>query len=187
MNTHPSLPSHASPRLSGPDGYRVHLYGVVRVSMFVPGARSHIDAIAKAESTPGLDLWFQHGDFADEIVAALVDEVGDDGFRRSRNYIPTVDNTVGWIPDTHLVTVTERSRRHQDACDFLAELLTSVESLSVIGNEHGCVTLSSLVYLVQAILINGQVDVPVTDPSLISIIGTLPSASRWIRYMQLIA
>lgn len=75
--------------------YRVHLYAVVRVAVDVPSATSHLDAIAKAEQSVELHKDFRTGEYADEIVNVLVDEIGDDDFLNTRLFEPS-DAEPGW-------------------------------------------------------------------------------------------
>lgn len=67
-------PSQSSPVSisTAQHGYRVQLYGLVRVTVNVPAATSPMEAIAQAEATPGLSQWFQHGEYAHELMAAHV-------------------------------------------------------------------------------------------------------------------
>lgn len=85
----------------GQKGYRVHLYAVVRVAVDVTDATSQLDAIARAEQTVDLASEFRRGEFADEVIGILVDEVGDSDHTKSQAY--KVDaNTGAWtleLPD----------------------------------------------------------------------------------------
>ena len=69
--------------------YRVHLYCVVRVPMDVE-ADGQIAAIQKAEELFHRDanhnIHAHDAEYAEEINTALVDEVGDAEFERSRTY-----------------------------------------------------------------------------------------------------
>lgn len=62
----------------GAKAYRVHLYAVVRVPVAVPSATSQLDAIDKAQATTDLFHAFRGGEYAEDIVNVLVEEVGDD-------------------------------------------------------------------------------------------------------------
>ncbi|WP_369050206.1 hypothetical protein [Burkholderia gladioli] len=183
-------PSQTPPLSIEPEhrGYHVDLYGLVRVRVNVPAATSPMEAIALAEATPGLSQWFQHGEYAHELMAAHVNEHGKVDIRQRQTYVPTFGEFVGWKADAQRdLEYSARIHRHHDACLFMSELLESVESLSAIGEKHGASTLASLLYLVDAIQNDGGIDVPAFDPSILPVINELPSASRWIRYMRLIA
>lgn len=71
--------------------HRVHLYPAVRVVFDGIEAASHAEAIRKAE-----DLFaethhdFRGGEYAEEVVGALVDEEGDTEYQNSRMYDFTV-------------------------------------------------------------------------------------------------
>ncbi|KGC20319.1 hypothetical protein DM48_7850 [Burkholderia gladioli] len=183
-------PSHSSPASIGTaqPGYRVQLYGLVRVTVNVPAATSPMEAIVQAEATPGLSQWFQHGEYAHELMAAHVIEHGKVDIRQRQTYVPTFGEFVGWKADAQRdLEYSARIHRHHDACLFMSELLESFESLSAIGEKHGASTLASLLYLVDAIQNDGCIDVPAFDPSILPLICQLPSASSWIRYMRLVA
>lgn len=81
-------------------GYRVTLYAVVRVTVDVASASSQLDAIAKAESSTDLHDAIRGGEYAEEVVGILVDENGDDEYRKSTTYLPSQDVESGWAPDT---------------------------------------------------------------------------------------
>ncbi|WP_186198839.1 hypothetical protein [Burkholderia gladioli] len=184
---HPSQPSPVAFG-TAPRGYRVHLYGLVRVTVNVPAATSPMEAIAQAEATPGLSQWFQHGEYAHELMAAHVNEHGKVDIRQRQTYVPSFGESAGWKADAQRdLEYSARIHRHHDACLFMSELLGSVESLSAIGEKHGAPTLASLLYLVDAIQNDGCIDVPAFDPSILPVISRLPSAASWIRYMRLVA
>ncbi|MEX3630078.1 MAG: hypothetical protein VB138_12020 [Burkholderia sp.] len=183
-------PSQSSPVSIGTaeHGYRVQVYGLVRVTVNVPAATSPMEAIARAEATPGLSQWFQHGEYAHELIAAHVNEHGKVDIRQRQTYVPTFGESAGWKADVQRdLEYSTRIHRHHEACLFMSELLGSVESLSAIGEKHGASTLGSLLYLVDAIQNDGCIDVPAFDPSILPVINELPSASRWIRHMRLVA
>lgn len=81
--------------------YNVHIFAVVRVKVSDVEARSHADAVGKAEQRADLYRLFDsaymsyhvslcgasEAEFADELsgrMAYLVDEAGDSGWSRSR-------------------------------------------------------------------------------------------------------
>ena len=68
------------------------------------------------------------------------------------------------------------------ACEFNSELLASVESMTLIGEQHGLQTMADLLYLTQAIRIGGYIDE--ADGSKIrEVLQQMPSASRWLAYV----
>ena len=69
--------------------YNVHLYAVVRVDISNIEAESQQAAIRKAEEETDLHTLLdalEAVEYGEEIIGYLVDEVGDDEFRKSRNY-----------------------------------------------------------------------------------------------------
>lgn len=84
--------------------YRVHLYSVVRVPVDVPSATSQLDAITKAEALVDLNRDFIRGDFADEVVGVLVDEVGDEEYVNTRNYLPA---QTGWKEEKEVYVLVQ--------------------------------------------------------------------------------
>ena len=78
--------------------YRVHLYAVVRVPVEISEASSQLEAIQKAESQTNLQTAFLSGEFADDVVSVLVDEVGDEEYLKSTTYLPD-GKTGGWKPE----------------------------------------------------------------------------------------
>lgn len=72
--------------------YRVHLYAVIRVPVNVPDALSQLDAIEKAEESVNLERDWKDGEYADEVVGVLVDEVGDGEYMNTRNYVADADS-----------------------------------------------------------------------------------------------
>jgi hypothetical protein len=90
--------------------YNVHLFAVVRVKAVDIEAESQTEAIQKGREhilkacgddlrgvlyeNPGIP-GIEHAEFNEEFDGYLVDEQGDDGYNRSRYYMPdgvTVDN-----------------------------------------------------------------------------------------------
>lgn len=69
--------------------HNVHIYAIVRVKVCDIEAKTHADAIQKAEALIDLNALFNIGsdqEFADDIDCFLVDEVGDEGHCNSRWY-----------------------------------------------------------------------------------------------------
>ena len=84
--------------------YDVHLYCVVRDKVPDVEADSQVDAIERCERTSDLfhrALYGTYGnlemEYAEDIVGALVDEVGDEDFVRSGTY--SNDKHLGWSRD----------------------------------------------------------------------------------------
>lgn len=176
------------PESAADKAYRVHLYAVVRVPVEVPSASSQLNAIEKAEASVDLCREFTRGEYADEVVGALVDEVGDsDEYLNSRNYVPTTQFDAGtecWKVESQRT----EAQRHAD-CDgaklFFIELLASVETLDGIADEHGIRTLTDLMYLQQAILNGEAIEVWPGETAVAKVLQTLPSADRWLKYTDL--
>ena len=69
--------------------YNVHLYAVVRVDISNIEAESQQAALKKAEEETDLHTLLdatEAVEYGEEIIGYLVDEVGDDEFRKSCNY-----------------------------------------------------------------------------------------------------
>ncbi len=88
--------------------YNVHLYCVVRVKIPDVNADSQVDAIERCDRAHGVTLHRAldgtYGniemEYAEKIVGALADEVGDDDFVRSGHYYKGQEGT--YHRDKHL-------------------------------------------------------------------------------------
>jgi hypothetical protein len=67
---------------------------------------------------------------------------------------------------------------------FFKELLESVETLSGIGDQYGSGTLADLMYLQNAISKGTFVDHFVEESSVSEVVKLMPSADRWLKYIQ---
>lgn len=67
---------------------------------------------------------------------------------------------------------------------FMRELIDSVESLTAIAEKHGARTLADLMYLQSAILEGGFIDAYPAESAVQRIVGGLPSASLWSKYIK---
>ena len=89
---------HETEQKAEVQAYRVHLYAVVRVPVEICEASSQLEAIQKAESQTNLHTAFRSGEYAEDVVSVLVDEVGDEEYLKSTTYL--LDNKSGiWKPE----------------------------------------------------------------------------------------
>lgn len=109
--------------------YTVHLYATVRVPFRGIIASSQQDAIKQAVESADFDVLIQHPEYeyADEISYALVDEDGDDGYRRTTGYKPTGDK---WVVDN---PSGRPEITRQDWADILLECPGCADRRSVEG------------------------------------------------------
>jgi hypothetical protein len=67
---------------------------------------------------------------------------------------------------------------------FFQELLDSVETLAGIAAEHGSRTLADLMYLQNAILSGGCIDLYPDESKVLEIARALPSGQKWSRFIK---
>lgn len=67
---------------------------------------------------------------------------------------------------------------------FNMELMGSVETLSGIADQHGPRTLADIMYLQYAILHDRHIDHDPEDSEILSVIKLLPSAKRWMGFIN---
>lgn len=67
----------------------------------------------------------------------------------------------------------------------MRELLSSVETLCGVAEEHGGRTLADLFYLHAAIVNGGFVDAYKGESALLEIVNGLPSAERWAKFIKI--
>ncbi|MCA8355613.1 hypothetical protein [Burkholderia cepacia] len=164
--------------------YRVHLYVVVRVAVDGVHAASQTDAIAVAHQAFDPSSSVPGGEFADEIVGALVDDEGDTEFMNSTFYVPCLHGPDAWVPEAPINESGARVAAHHTAIRFFDELLESVESLSAISDVHGPSTLANLMYLQHAILTDGSIELTHDERAVVEILQGLPSADQWLTYVR---
>lgn len=76
-------------------------------------------------------------------------------------------------------------KHSERAAIFFAELLNSCESLEGIAKEFGLRTLADLMYLQNAILTAGQIDVWPGETRIGEVLQKLPSSGLWLTYTKL--
>lgn len=74
-------------------------------------------------------------------------------------------------------------RRNAEAARFVRELTDSCETLSGLADQYGVRTLSDLLYLQHAILVNGHID-RLDDSQILDVVDSLPSAKRWREFIR---
>lgn len=67
---------------------------------------------------------------------------------------------------------------------FVFELLSSVETLTSIADEHGGRTLADILYLQNAILNNTSIPA-YPDSNVVEIVKSMPSAERWLTFVKM--
>ena len=72
----------------------------------------------------------------------------------------------------------------KDATQFHKELMASVETLSAVAEVYGAQTIADIVYLQNAILTNGRIDSDKSVSAIEGVVSGLPSAERWMKYIQ---
>ncbi len=102
-----------------------------------------------------------------------------------------------WLPDAEALLrapttvgspeVLPEAQRHADAAGarrFFEELLDSVETLSGIADQYGSRTLADLMYLQNAIANDSGIDHYVGESAVMEVVKQLPSAERWLTYVD---
>ncbi|TAL80709.1 MAG: hypothetical protein EPN77_19415 [Candidimonas sp.] len=87
----------ATAEAPGTKAYRVHLYLSVRVPVDVHHAATQLEAIDVALRSTDLPTAACAGTFADEVIAAMVDEVGDEHHIKSTTYAPGQLDAQPWV------------------------------------------------------------------------------------------
>lgn len=181
--------------------YDVHVYTQVHVKVTGVKAENMGNAIEKAENAVDFhDLLdnkricvskYPLGDgmFVSGVTWA---EEGPDNYlvdALKENGETDYDKTCWFGPDRLPLfdgkTTDERKlTRANLAVTFMKELLDSVDTLSGIADEHGQQTLVDLMYLQNAILEDGFIDVYPDASKVLDIIGNLPSADKWMKFVK---
>lgn len=68
---------------------------------------------------------------------------------------------------------------------FWEELFASHDSLEMIGQEHGAVTLATLMYLQNAILKNTFIELSWSESAVLNIVRGFPSGAKWELYITI--
>lgn len=83
------------------------------------------------------------------------------------------------------VALLERANeRNAAASSFMLELTDSVETLSSIAEEHGSQTIADLMWLLNATLTDGYIDVWPAYSRVRQVVAQLPSSERWNNYLR---
>lgn len=173
--------------------YAVHLYPTVRVKVVGVEAASAAEAAAKAQTM--VDM---HAVLDDSEPKALnVEAVAWDEGETAILLVDPLDASGEVIDDssqflegdgTPLVDGKTRVERKAAAFDeatlFKKELLDSVESLTGIADAHGARTLADLMYLHEAILQGGFIDLYPEESAVEQIVSGLPSSHRWMSFIK---
>lgn len=130
------------------------------------------------------------GDEAAGVVLGLTVQAGEAGLPR----VVVHDSNGTWFGDLQLRqdglvdqvpgNYGSASAPMSAAKLFMMELLSSVESLTAIADEHGPRTLADLFYLHSAIAEGGFIDAYPGESSVLEIIEELPSAERWKNFIK---
>lgn len=85
---------------------------------------------------------------------------------------------------TTVIDILKKAELANQATQFMQELLDSVESLSEVAELHGAQTLAELLYLQQAILTEGFIDVCPEASDVSELVRNLPSGKLWVTFLR---
>lgn len=80
--------------------------------------------------------------------------------------------------------IVKKAQSAHQAALFMQELLDSVESLSAVAELHGAQTLADLLYLQQAILTEGFIDIYPEASCVRELVSGLPSGKLWTTFLR---